>query len=179
MLVRGFEAVSLGVTSGSEFTKKRRPSSSRTLAMCPLTLCANNGEKNDAEKIAQRASVARKSHPQFVARLSIHHAPAVRHTRHSSSRPTATIIRERLVAVNATSVLCALDLPLRHGVEPLGVTSARPRLGQPKNNPVCLAPGLHPSHSSKTIITTPPAGRGCLIGHFLGQLCLCRQPRPG
>jgi hypothetical protein len=78
--------------------------------MCPLLLCANNGAKNEVEKIAQRASVVRTGHPQFVARLSIHHASAVRHTRHSSSIHTAAIIQERPVAVNATSVLCALDL---------------------------------------------------------------------
>jgi hypothetical protein len=29
------------------------------------------------------------------------------------------------------------------------------------------------------IITRAPGGRGYSIGHFLGQLCLFRQPRPG
>src|SRR6266851_9414194 len=50
----------------------------------------------------------------------MHHAPAVRHTRHSSSRHTAIIIGDRLVAVNATSVLCGLVLPLRHGAKGYG-----------------------------------------------------------
>src|SRR6266852_3105420 len=110
MLGRGFGAVRLIFAGGSAFTKKRRPSSSRTAAMCPLLVCANNGTKNEVEKIAQRASVARRNHPQFVTRLFIHHASAVRHTQHSSSNHTAAIILECLVAVNATSVLCALDL---------------------------------------------------------------------
>jgi len=71
MLGRGFVAVRFNFAGGSAFTKKRRPSSSRTVAMCPLTLCANNGAKNDEEKIAQRASVARKSHAVIVALLCI------------------------------------------------------------------------------------------------------------
>jgi len=41
----------------------------------------------------------------------MHHAPAVRHTRLSSSIHTAAIILERLGAVNATSVLYALVPP--------------------------------------------------------------------
>ncbi|SRR5258707_13897420 len=133
MLGRDFGAVRLIFAGGSAFTKKRRPSSSRTAAMCPLLLCANNGAKNEAEKIAQRASVARISHPQFVARLSIHHASAVRHTRHSSSIHTAAIILERPVAVNATSVLCALDLSV---VTPLSRWKLRPaplELGRPEH----------------------------------------------
>jgi hypothetical protein len=105
MLGRGFEVVRLTFAGESAFTKKRRPSSSTTAAMCPLMLCANNGAKNEAEKIAQRVSVARTSHPQFVALLSIHHASAVRHTQHSSPSYTAAIILKRLDAVNATSVL--------------------------------------------------------------------------
>src|SRR5260370_29982820 len=112
MLGRGFVEVRLTFAGGSEFTKKRRPSSSTTLAMCPLTVCANSGEKNEAENIANRATVARISHPQFVPLLSIHHASTVRHTPRSSSTHTAAIILERPVAVNATSVLCALDLPV-------------------------------------------------------------------
>src|SRR6267154_135940 len=112
MLGRGFVAVRLAFAGGSEFTKKRRPSSSTTAAMCPLEFCANNGAKDDAAKIAQRASVALRNHPQFVARLSIHHASAVRHILCSSSSHTAAIILERPVAVNATSVLCAMDLPV-------------------------------------------------------------------
>jgi len=110
MLGRGFVEVRLAFAGGSEFTKKRRPPSSTTEAMCPLVFCANNGAKDDAAKIAQEASVALRNHPQFVARLFIHHASAVRHTQHSSSSHTAAIILECLVAVNATSVLCALDL---------------------------------------------------------------------
>src|SRR6266853_4773250 len=85
MLGRGFVEVRLTFDGGSEFTKKRRPSSSTTAAMCPLEFCANNGAKNDAAKIAQTASVALRNHPQFVARLFIHHASAVRHTLYSSS----------------------------------------------------------------------------------------------
>src|SRR6266852_1158993 len=112
ILGRGFVAVRLIFAGCSAFTKKRRPSSSRTVAMCPLALCANNGAKNDAEKIAQKASVARRNHPQFVALLFIHHASAVRHTSHASFSHTTAIILECLVAVNATSVLCALDLPV-------------------------------------------------------------------
>src|SRR5437879_2723332 len=111
MLGRGFVEVRLTFADGSEFTKKRRPSSSTTAAMCPLVFCANKGAKNDAAKIAQKASVALRNHPQFVARLFIHHASAVRHTLCSSSSHTAAIILEHPVAVNATSVLCALDLP--------------------------------------------------------------------
>src|SRR6267154_1472047 len=118
MLGRGFVAVRLAFAGGSAFIKQLRPSSSTTLAMCPLPFCASNGPKNDVDKIAQRASVARISHPRFVARLSIHHASEVRHTLHSSSSHTAAIILERPLAVNATSVLCALDLlvgmPLSH-----------------------------------------------------------------
>src|SRR5260370_37385041 len=117
MLGRDCGAVRLIFAGGSAFTKKRRPSASRTAAMCPLLLCANNGAKNEAEKIAQRASVARISHPQFVALLSIHHASAVRQTLHSSSIHTAAIILERPIAVNPTSVLCALDLPVRHAAK--------------------------------------------------------------
>src|SRR6266849_4157707 len=105
MLGRGFEVVRLTFAGGSAFTKKRRPSSSTTAAMCPLMLCANNGLKSVEEKIAHRASVARTIHPRFVAFLSIHHASAVRHTQHLSPSHTAAIILERLDAVNATSVL--------------------------------------------------------------------------
>src|SRR5713226_74636 len=112
MLGRGFVAVRFNFAGSSAFTKKRRPSSSRTVAICPLEFCANNGAKNDVEEIAQRASVARRNHPQFVVRLFIHHASAVRHTTHASFSHTAAIIVECPVAVNATSVLCAMDLPV-------------------------------------------------------------------
>ncbi len=61
MLVRGFVAVSLGVLSGSAFTKKRRPSSPITLAIWPLAPGANNDAKNDAQKIAHKTSVARRT----------------------------------------------------------------------------------------------------------------------
>src|SRR5437879_13402379 len=121
MLGRGFVAVRLAFARGSAFTKKLRPSSSTTLAMCPLPFCANNGAKDAVEKIAHSASVARISHPQFVSRLSIHHASAVRHTLHSSPNHTAAIILERPVAVNATSVICALDLPVGIHLSRLGL----------------------------------------------------------
>src|SRR6266436_8431458 len=109
MLGRGFVEVRLAFAGGSEFTKKRRPSSSTTEAMCPLVFCANNGAKNDAAKIAQRASVALRNHPQFVARLFIHHASAVRHTLRSSSSHTAAIILECILVANATLFQCGAE----------------------------------------------------------------------
>src|SRR6266851_6430035 len=69
----------------------------------------------------------------------MHHAPAVRHTRHSSCRHTATIIRDRPGAVNATSVLYALVLPARHAAEPLGVTVGSTLAWSAQNNPVWVA----------------------------------------
>src|SRR5437879_13829557 len=78
MLGRGFVAIRLTFAGASAFIKTLRPSSSTTLAMCPPPFCANKGAKNAAERIPERASVARISHPQFVVRLSIHHASAVR-----------------------------------------------------------------------------------------------------
>src|SRR6266478_5217857 len=183
MLGRGFVEVRLAFAGGSDFTKKRRPSSSTTEAMCPLVFCANNGAKNDAAKIAQRASVALRNHPQFVARLFIHHASAVRHTLRSSSSHTAAIILECPVAVNATSVLCALDLPF--GM-PLSRSKLRPaplEIGRPKHprerhlgpiprvqwdespdwrrlmEPHCTRTQRHHTRP-ESIITTPPLGTG-------------------
>src|SRR5437660_182350 len=76
MLVRGFDAFSLGVRRGSALIKNRRPSSSMTLAMCPplppLSFCANNGAGNDANKMAQSASVARISRVLLAVRSIIH-----------------------------------------------------------------------------------------------------------
>jgi len=63
MLVRGFEAVSLGVLSGSAFTKKRRPSSSMTLAIWALAL--------GAKKLAQRSSAPEINHVVIAVRLCI------------------------------------------------------------------------------------------------------------
>src|SRR6266478_3222052 len=74
MLVRGFEAVSLGVLSGSAFTKKRRPSSSMTLAIWPLAPFA----KKDAKKIAQSASVDLKSPAVIAVRFIIRRLPRPR-----------------------------------------------------------------------------------------------------
>src|SRR5712664_2249235 len=133
MLGRGFVEVRLAFAGGSEFTKKRRPPSSTTEAMCPLEFCANNGAKNDAAKIAQTASVALRNHPQFVARLFIHHASAVRHTLHLSSSHTAAIILECLVAVNATSVLCALDLSVGMPLSRWKLRPAPLEIGRPKH----------------------------------------------
>src|SRR6266849_2987445 len=144
MLGRGFVAVRLAFAAGSAFIKKLRPSSSTTLAMCPLTVCANSGENNAAEKIAHRASIARISHPQFVARLSIHHASAVRHTLRSSSSPTDAIILERPVAVNATSVLCALDLPVGMPLNAEGYSRLDPSL-TPKTTQVASPDLAHNS----------------------------------
>src|SRR6266481_1497265 len=111
MLGRGFVEVRLAFAGGSEFTKKRRPSSSTTAAMCPLVFCANNGARNDAAKIEQKASVALRNHPQFVARLFIHHASAV----------------------NATSVLCALDLPFGMPLSRWKLGPAPLEIGRPKH----------------------------------------------
>src|SRR5437773_11858876 len=133
MLGRGFVAVRLIFAGASAFIKKLRPSSSTTLAMCPLTLCANNGAKNAAETIAHRTSVARISHPQFVAPLFIYHASAVRHTLDSSSIDTAAIILERPVAVNATSVLCAMDLPFGMPLSRWELRPAPLELGRPEH----------------------------------------------
>src|SRR5260370_2757429 len=75
MLGRGFVAVRLIFDGGSALTKKLRPSSSTTLAMCPLPFCANNGAKNDAEKIAQRTSVVRMSPVVIAVRFIIRLLP--------------------------------------------------------------------------------------------------------
>src|SRR5713101_1044360 len=192
MLGRGFVAVRLTFAGASAFIKKLRPSSSTTLAMCPLLLCANNGAKNEAENIAHRASVARISHPQFVALLSIHHASAVRHTLRSSSNHTAAIILERPVAVNATSVLCALDLLVSMPLSRWGLRPPRPRLvaqNTPGNANLAIGvvsewnrtePTSHTTAPRSTsIITRPPPGRGRSARPFLGQLCLFRQLRLG
>src|SRR6266404_4303117 len=133
MLGRGFVAVRLAFAGTSAFIKELRPSSSTTLAMFPLEFCANNGAKNDAAKIAQKASVALRNHRQFVARLSIHHASAVRHTLCSSSSHTAAIILECLVAVNATSVLCALDLSVGMPLSRWKLRPAPLEIGRPKH----------------------------------------------
>src|SRR6266478_9924312 len=202
MLGRGFVEVRLAFAGGSEFTKTRRPSSSTTEAMCPLVFCANNGAKNDAATIAQRASVALRNHPQFVARLFIHHASAVRHTLYSSSIHTAAIILECLVAVNATSVLCALDLPFGMPLSRWKLGPAPLEIGRPKhpgnaisapshgfsgmNLPIGVVswnPRATLAHNGTTrpesIITTPPPGTGRSARPFLGQLCLFRQLRLG
>ena len=66
MLVRGFAAESFG-DGGSAFTKNCRPSSFRTLAICAFAPFA----KNDAKKIAQKASVVLISLAVFAVRLVI------------------------------------------------------------------------------------------------------------
>src|SRR6266852_4620041 len=86
----------------------------------------------------------------------MHHAPAVRHTRHSSSRHTDTIIRERPDAVNATSVLCALDLSLRHGAEPHGVTIS-PQATYPHYNKPSSREGLLNRALFRAAVSLPPA----------------------
>src|SRR5258708_3775202 len=139
MLGRGFVTVRLTFAGASAFIKKLRPSSSTTLAMCPLPFCPNKGAKNAAERIAEGASVARISHPHFVVRLSIHHASAVRHP-HSNSSHTAAIILEHTVAVNATSVLCAMDLPFGMPLSRWELRPALLELGRPNT------PGTPPLH---------------------------------
>src|SRR6266852_3392983 len=86
----------------------------------------------------------------------MHHAPAVRHTRHSSSRHTDTIIRERPDAVNATSVLCALDLSLRHGAEPHGVTIS-PQATYPHYNKPSSREGILNRALFRAAVSLPPA----------------------
>src|SRR6266446_6228661 len=135
MLGRGFVAVRLALAGGLEFTKQRRPSSSTTAAMCPLVFCANNGAKNDAAKIAQKASVALRNHPQFVARLFIHHASAVRHTLHSSSSHTAAIILECPRPGQCDFRTMRTGPAVRHAPEPLEVTVAPPRDRSAKTPP--------------------------------------------
>src|SRR5216110_1462318 len=71
MLVRGFVAESLGETGGSAFTKNCRPSSLTTLAICAFASFV----KNDARKIAQRASVVRISLAVIAIRLIIRPLP--------------------------------------------------------------------------------------------------------
>src|SRR5437660_6715849 len=66
MLVRSFAAESFG-DGGSAFTKNCRPSSFRTLAICAFAPFA----KNDAKKMAQKASVVRISPAVIAVRLVI------------------------------------------------------------------------------------------------------------
>ena len=66
MLVRGFAAESFG-DGGSALTKNCRPSSFRTLAICAFAPFA----KNDAKKMAQKASVVRISPAVIAVRLVI------------------------------------------------------------------------------------------------------------
>ena len=66
MLVRGFAAESFG-DGGSALTKNCRPSSFRTLAICAFAPFA----KNDANEIAQKASVVLISPAVIAVRLVI------------------------------------------------------------------------------------------------------------
>src|SRR5437867_13083228 len=66
MLVRGFAAESFG-DGGSAFTKNCRPASFRTLAIGAIAPFA----KNDAKKIAQKASVVLISPAVIAVRLVI------------------------------------------------------------------------------------------------------------
>src|SRR5260370_1240243 len=75
MLERGFVAVSLADMGGSALTKKRRPESSTTLAICALARGAKSVAKADAIKTAQRTSVPRRVHPLIAARLIIRFLP--------------------------------------------------------------------------------------------------------
>jgi hypothetical protein len=101
MLERGFVAVSLADMGGSALTKKRRPESSTTLAICALARGAKSVAKADAIKTAQRTSVPRRVHPLIAARLIITIlAPGkanfpigvVSTTRRFLATPTSTVI---------------------------------------------------------------------------------------
>src|SRR6267154_2551059 len=150
MLGRGFVEVRLAFAGGSEFTKKRRPSSSTTAAMCPLVFCANNGARNDAAKIEQKASVALRNHPQFVARLFIHHASAVKahpifefhpHCGHYSRVPRCGQCDFRTMRTGPA---------VRHAPEPLEVRAGPPRdwsAKTPRERHLCPIPRVQRDES--------------------------------
>src|SRR2546421_2968529 len=163
MLVRGFEAVSLGVTGGSALTKKRRPASSTTLAIWALALCA--------ETVAQRTSVVRRSHAAFAVRFTIvPWGKANNNLEPTTERTVFNIAPTRSGSMSLRyqgpppSVLHGDRLAMPHLANPC--LRARYCLLQ---DTVLALPG---------IITKARGGRGCLTRHFLGQLCLFRQPRP-
>jgi hypothetical protein len=151
MVARGFSPLSLSVTGGSALMNICRPAGSTTLAICALA------------GPTQNASVAIRSQAVIAVRFAI--VPWGRLTNDSSyvfgaarSEPGRLVLRSR-AGRDVGSVRTARNttrLGSRLKLCPAGLLLALP-----------------------WIITRARGGRGYSIGHFLGQLCLFRQPRPG
>ena len=187
MLVRGFAAESFG-DGGSAFTKNCRPSSFRTLAICAFAPFA----KKDAKKIAQKASVVLISPAVIAVRLVI---PLARSTvtpvwpgsclgegdNNLGTYYTADSFQHWRFIVNVPSVLGPHPSGLPKGRSPGGGSSCYVLLGQGVGR--LIAAPVNVSRKTRfwrnPIITRALVGRGCSIGHFLGQLCLWRQPLQG
>src|SRR6266446_1674777 len=188
MVARGLAAPNFSVARGSALTKSCRPVGSETLAIW--------APARGAKKLAQRTSVPRRSPAVIAVRFTI--VPRGKANTIFATRYRVYSFRHCPVGVNVSSVLGAPPngLPLGENAWRVVVLRSRAgrkvgsvravlgtaRLGRVRR---CSRPDgfwryRGPARAARTlIITKARGGRGYSIGHFLGQLCLFRQPRPG
>ncbi|SRR6266852_3134577 len=163
MLVRGLEAVSLGVTSGSAFTKKCRPSSSTILAIWQLAPFA----KKDAKKIAQSASVVLISPAVIAVRFIIRLFTPARPPSclGEGDNGSCNLLQNQQFSTLTFCGQCSFRTraPYR-AVYPEEIAGRVARLATPRLRDELLSPERHGSTAS-TIIPRPRSGTG-------------RSPRP-